>query len=92
MKTAFLAAFLGLAIAAPIATTAPALADASVTLRFGDDDNRYDARHDRGLHRGWHKDRRWKKERRVVRRECEIRTERYWRNGLMIVERTRVCD
>lgn len=87
MKTAIFAA--ALAIAAPTLTAPPVhAASASVTIRT-DDDSYYRERHDRGLHRGWYKDRRWK-ERRVV-RECEVRTERYWRRGRLIVERTRTC-
>lgn len=89
MKTLIFAA--ALAIAAPTVTTAPVnAASASITIRT-DDDRVYRDRRDRGLHRGWYKDRRWKKNRRVV-RNCEVHTERYWRNGRLIVERTRVCD
>ena len=90
MKTAIFAAALALAVAAPTLTAPPVhAASASVTIRT-DDDRVYRERHDRGWHRGWYKDRRWKKNRRVV-RNCEVHTERYWRRGRLIVERTRTC-
>ena len=99
MKTTILAGLLALAggIAAVVPTTTPAQA-ASLTIELGDSGHsRYDGytryprwRTDRGLHRGWYNGERRYGMRRAY-RECEVTTNRYWRNGRVIVERERNC-
>jgi hypothetical protein len=99
MKRLILAALVA-SVAAGSAAIAPAAA-ASLTITTGDssrsDDWRYNGRHhryrdDNGWHRGWRQDMRpsWR-ERRAM-RDCDYTEVRKWRNGRLIIERTRDCD
>jgi len=96
MKT-ILAALVALAVGGTI--VAPTQA-ASLTITTGDggqnwrDNDRWSDNgwHDNGRHLGWHKHGNRHSMRRAIVRECEVTTQRYWRDGELIVERTKDCD
>jgi Ni/Co efflux regulator RcnB len=94
MRNIILAALLALATATPVIVPAQA---ASLTITT-DDNNRWESNnwHDNGRHNGWRKHHRrhdmsFGDSSRRVYRECEVTTHRYWRNGRLIIERTRDC-
>ena len=94
MKTIVLAALV--ALTAGSAIVAPAANAASITITTGDSGNdRWRAKnwHDNGRHLGRYKQHHrygMMRERRDV-RECEVTTRKHWRNGRLIIERTRDC-
>jgi hypothetical protein len=89
MRTAIFAALLAFGAASVVPVQA-----ASITITTDSYDNGPRYRHDNGRHLGWERGRHrgWYKNRRHARRDCDVRVERYWRNGRLIIERTRDCD
>ena len=99
MRNVILAALLALATATPAIVPAEA---ASLTITTDNNNDRWESNnwHDNGHHYGWRRHHRrhdmgfgltlGDNSRRDY-RECDVTTHRYWRDGRLIVERTRDC-